>query len=172
MSTHSCSWCQKSFDSGFKLGGHVSLCRSNPNYKPRRRHVGPIGPNPGLSATIRAKVANGTWHTSFSKKRIKEYRGSKFDGTWELKLAMWFDSKGIPWERNTRRFPYTFEGVERTYVPDFYLPAANCFVEVKGWRVPKDEAKWSQFPETIIVFSGADLESLGIDVGHFRDWRK
>ena len=130
------------------------------------------GQSSKLKASIEKKIKEGTWHTSFSKKRIKEYGGVKFDGSWEMKLAIWFDEHNVKWVRNTESFQYEFEGKTRRYFPDFYLPDIDCFVEVKGWRVPKDEAKWKQFPHRLVTLSGKDLVNLGIDIGSFRDWRK
>lgn len=179
-SSHRLSECKFCHEFVYGLSFHVVMCKSNPNRdvtiaKIAAKNSGITWNNEQrsrLKRRIEEKIQDGTWHNSFSKRRIHEYRGEKLDGTWELKLAMWFDEHGITWERNKRRFPYHFDGKDRWYTPDFYIPAADCYVEVKGWRVPKDEAKWKQFPHTLLTLSGADLHRLGIDVGPYRDWRK
>ena len=40
------------------------------------------------------------------------------------------------------------------------------FVEIKGFKTPKDEAKWKYFPKTeqLKVLFYQDLKNLGIDV--------
>ena len=35
---------------------------------------------------------------------------------------------------------------QRYYTPDFYLPDEDIYIEIKGYKTIKDEAKWSQFP--------------------------
>ena len=120
---------------------------------------------------ISRKIAANEWHNSFSRCRRHTYAGESFDGTWELKLAMLFDSIGMHWQRNKQSFPYTYQGKERHYTPDFYMPDADCYVEVKGWKTPKDEMKWEHFPHTLIVLSGGDLVTMGIDINIRTDWR-
>jgi hypothetical protein len=83
---------------------------------------------------------------------------------------MWFDEHGIHWIRNRISFPYVFEGQARRYTPDFYLPVPDCFIEVKGWKVAKDEAKWSQFPARLMILSGHELTRIGVEIGPFREW--
>lgn len=45
------------------------------------------------------------------------------------------------------------------------------YVEVKGWKTSKDEAKWAAFPRTLIVLSGTDLQKLGLDISVRKDWK-
>ena len=127
-----------------------------------------------LSATlvevINRKIQYGTWHNSFARSRKHIYKGESFDGRWEVKLAIWFDENSISWIRNKRNFPYVFDKPRR-YTPDFFFPHINCYVEVKGWKTSKDEAKWQQFTDKLIVLSGSDLQSLGIDVEVRKDWK-
>lgn len=57
------------------------------------------------------------------------YKGVKFRSKLEAAWAEWFDSKGIEWT-------YEQEGYQLPsgtwYLPDFWLPKAKTFVEVKG----------------------------------------
>ena len=123
-----------------------------------------------LSAIAFDKISNGTWHNSFAKCRRHEYKGERFDGTWELKLAQWFDANNIRWVRNKEKFSYVFDK-PRTYTPDFFLPDIDCYVEVKGWKTPKDEAKWKHFTKNLVVLSGGDLKVLGLDIDVRKDWK-
>lgn len=123
-----------------------------------------------ISVTVVQKIAEGTWHNSFSRSRQHIYKGEKFDGRWELMLAKWFDEHGVRWVRNKKAFPYTFDK-QRSYVPDFWLPDFETYLEVKGWKTLKDEAKWSQFPEALIILSGTDLVELGIQIAVKKDWK-
>ena len=53
-------------------------------------------------------------------------------GSWELKLALFFDLNQIVWTKEIAGFDYLYQDVTRTYFPDFYLAEWNLYVEVKG----------------------------------------
>jgi len=58
------------------------------------------------------------------------YKGIKFRSRLEAKWAVFFDACDIKWE-------YELEGYEidgEKYLPDFYLPELDTYVEVKGQR--------------------------------------
>lgn len=124
-----------------------------------------------ISATVSKKRDEGTWHNSFSRARQHSYANELFHGSWEIKTAMWFDKNHVVWERNKRQFDYVFLEKARKYTPDFFLPEHDCYLEVKGWKTSKDEAKWSQFPDRLLVLSGTDLVNLGIDIVVRKDWK-
>lgn len=85
------------------------------------------------------------------------------DGTWELKVAEYFDQNKINWERNLKRFPYkNLKGTESHYTPDFYLPDFNLYVEVKGYETDLDRCKWRQFPENLEVWKKAKMKELNL----------
>lgn len=117
-------------------------------------------------ATINKKIEEGNWHFSISKRKIVEYKGTNFDSGWEVLYAKFLDENQIKWERNTLQFQYTFEGKNRKYFPDFYLPETKEFIEIKGFKRPRDEAKWSQFPKDLKlkVLLKNDLKALGLKV--------
>lgn len=117
-----------------------------------------------ISETINRKVSEGAWHTSLARRMHINYNGVDLHGKWELRYAQYLDANHIIWERNTKQFPYMFNGKLRKYTPDFYLPETNQYVEVKGYTTQKDLAKWEQFPasETLIVLTKKELKLLGI----------
>jgi hypothetical protein len=115
-----------------------------------------------IAETIKKKIANKNWHVSFSKRRTYERNGIKFHGTWELKYAIWLDEQGIKWIRNETTFPYTFNGKQHQYTPDFFLPDFNLYVEIKGYETEKDRQKWLAFPHTLKILKGSHLKELGI----------
>ena len=93
-------------------------------------------------------------------KHISPIAGEVYlNGTWEYKYALWLDANNIDWRRNTKGFPYTFGGKQRKYYPDFHLLDENKYVEVKGYETEKDKAKWSQFPEKLIVLKKIELNN-------------
>lgn len=71
-----------------------------------------------------------------------EYKGYLFRSRLEARWAVYFDSLGINWE-------YEFEGFEGNgvrYLPDFYLPDNDIYIEIKpNGHDDKDLYKWKEF---------------------------
>jgi predicted nuclease of restriction endonuclease-like RecB superfamily len=57
------------------------------------------------------------------------------DSTWEVACAERLDALGIRWIRNPDlKLKYTTRGRRiRNYIPDFYLPDHDVYIEVKGY---------------------------------------
>lgn len=119
-----------------------------------------------VSNTVKRKVQEGTWHTSLAKKMHYTYKGVDLHGKWELRYAQWMDKNNIKWERCKQIFNYIFNGEQRRYTPDFYLIESNVYIEIKGYKTAKDEAKWSQFPKErkLKILMKEDLQQLGINI--------
>lgn len=85
-----------------------------------------------------------------------KYKGYKFRSRLEARWAVFFDSAQIPWEYEKEG--YTLRTGE-CYLPDFYLPEQNIFVEVKG-EMPNDDymRKLAQFgaeiEKSVLVLNG------------------
>jgi len=64
------------------------------------------------------------------------------DSTWEVAMAARLDELGISWLRDEdMKLEYrTRGGRKRNYIPDFYLPDYDMYIEVKGYWT--DRAKW------------------------------
>lgn len=81
--------------------------------------------------------------------RAQRYKGTVMDSGAEAKFAHLLDQHGIRWIKNTRAFPWK-DGKrrKRQYVPDFYLPDFDLWVEIKGRAYYKNEdrTKWKHFP--------------------------
>lgn len=58
-----------------------------------------------------------------------------------MRVARALDARCVEWQYEPRRF--TLE--DRTYCPDFYLPATDEFWEVKGWFKPYSQETDTQF---------------------------
>ena len=117
-----------------------------------------------VSKTVTRKVKEGKWHTSLAKKMHYNYKGCDLHGTWELKYVQWLDSQNISWIRCKERFEYIFENKKRFYTPDFYLPNKNLYIEIKGFKTKKDDAKWLHFPKKLKVLMKQDFLNLNIAV--------
>lgn len=86
------------------------------------------------------------------------------DSSYELKYAEYLDNNKIKWRRNKDRFEYKWEGKLHYYTPDFYLFEDDLYVEIKGFKTSRDEAKWSVFPKKLKILFAKDLVVLGLDI--------
>lgn len=64
---------------------------------------------------------------------------------WESNLARVFKLHGIKFEFEPRRFDYPIKRGTKSYIPDFYLPATDEWIEVKGWLDAKSKTKIKRF---------------------------
>ncbi len=64
------------------------------------------------------------------------------DSTWEVACAQRLDELGIAWVRDPSiKIQYRDKRLRlRNYIPDFYLPDHDIYLEVKGYWT--DRAKW------------------------------
>jgi len=94
--------------------------------------------------------------------RVKHYhyKGHKLKGKWELATAKWLDSQKIKWENEPHSFEYIWKEETRLYFPDFYLPKHNIYIEVKGYKTKKDEAKWFYFPQRLVIIDHSVINEL------------
>ena len=85
----------------------------------------------------------------------------KMDSTWEVACASKLDMLGVRWDRDkTIRLNYLTRGKrKRYYIPDFYLPDYDLYIEVKGYWTDAAKHKMNDVqarnPVRIII-----LESL------------
>lgn len=66
------------------------------------------------------------------------YNGIMFRSRLEARWAVAFDTLGIRWQYEPERF--AMGGVDKTYLPDFFLPQTKTWVEVKGSLDMVDDA--------------------------------
>jgi hypothetical protein len=64
------------------------------------------------------------------------------DSTWEVACAEHLDDLGVKWNRDpSLKLQYRCKKLRlRNYIPDFYLPDFDIYLEVKGYWT--DAAKW------------------------------
>ena len=83
------------------------------------------------------------------------------DSTWEVACASRLDELGIKWIRDPKmKLGYVTRGRrKRNYIPDFYLPDHDIYIEVKGYwtaaAIHKMKDVQARNPVTIVI-----LESL------------
>jgi hypothetical protein len=97
-------------------------------------------------------VGKGSWHESNIAGRVW------LDSTYEKRYAVLLDNQKIDWQRNSKSFEYVDEnGRTRKYIPDFYLPEAGVFIEIKGYETERDRCKWRDFPYKLNVLFESDI---------------
>lgn len=67
--------------------------------------------------------------------------GRKVQGTWERDFAERLLLEHVEWKRPNKVWLYSVGGIVRRYTPDFYIPTADLFVEIKGFWWGNDRAK-------------------------------
>lgn len=95
----------------------------------------------------------------------------KVQGTWELAYAKWLDSQGIPYDSHRGVIPYTDgRGIKRSYLPDFYLPDTNEFIEIKNrYHYELQKEKWKYIRDCnpdlkIRILFKDDLIKMGVEI--------
>ena len=76
----------------------------------------------------RKKVDNG-------RRFVSGKLGMTFRSNWEIEIAELLHELGIEFEYEPERFYFRAEG--ESYLPDFYLPEYNVWIEVKGYMDKK-----------------------------------
>ena len=87
--------------------------------------------------------------------------------SWEVRFAQVLDELGIGYLYEPEGFPYTSsKGTKHHYWPDFYLPAKNVYVEIKGFMDERSEDTIAgfrkNFPEKnlVVLFSEKEIEEF------------
>tara|TARA_R110002153_G_scaffold1395_3_gene7227 strand:- start:9088 stop:9519 length:432 start_codon:yes stop_codon:yes gene_type:complete len=65
------------------------------------------------------------------------------DSTWEVAMAVKLNELGIKWVRDPKmKLEYRTRGNrKRNYIPDFYLPDLDLYIEVKGYWTDRAKHK-------------------------------
>ena len=96
-----------------------------------------------ISAIMQTKMQN----RYTASKRI-EYKGIRFESSWEYEVAIELDNNNIDWKRPSPLLYLDNNNQQRRYYPDFYLPEYNIYLDPKNDYVKKlDEIKIKQVQE-------------------------
>lgn len=94
-----------------------------------------------LLAKIRIPVTKGPFRAGF-----RDDIGVTVRSGWEANICRWFNHQGIVWEYEPRVFYFdTMRRGARSYLPDFWLPELDIWVEVKGRLKSTDKTKLKRF---------------------------
>jgi len=98
--------------------------------------------------------SKGQWYESPIAGRVY------LDSSYEVRYAKYLDENKIQWKKNTKKFPYVFEDKNLNYIPDFYLIESDEYIETKGYKTDKDEAKWKYFSYKLKILFNNNLKEL------------
>jgi hypothetical protein len=106
-------------------------------------------------------ASNPESYSSGNRGRVKriEFDGKSFQGKWELYFYQWCLRNNVKVDKCNEWFEYEWNGT-RKYFPDFILLDHECYVEVKGYKTDRDDAKWNQFKKKLIVVEKNDIPKL------------
>lgn len=100
----------------------------------------------------------GGYREGSGRSKSGYWKGDFCGSTYELVYWIYCKEHNIPIERNTKRYPYIFEGKEHTYLPDYIVEGK--LVEIKGYTTPLVYAKAAAVPEGIQILTNKDLEPM------------
>ena len=87
------------------------------------------------------------------------YKGYWCDSSYELAWIIYHIDHNIPFQRNTKKFPYIFENRTYNYIPDFLLNDGT-YLEIKGFQSDRTNAKINQFPNQLKVVYPDDMKDI------------
>lgn len=110
--------------------------------------------------SIRAKASGlGGYTRGGGRGKKGWYKGFWCDSSWELAWVVYQLDHGVVFYRNTQRFPYTFEGNKKNYIPDFLLENGS-YVEIKGYRTLQVEEKIKSFPHDLDIIDSERIKPI------------
>lgn len=117
------------------LGNKINNPSKNPEIMKkivanRRSYKGKNNPMYGKPAPKGSGIGKGQY-----------YKNIWLRSSYEVIYAKQLDKQGIKWLYEFRRFNLG----DTTYIPDFYLPDSDTYVEVKGWWRPTAILKFKLF---------------------------
>lgn len=172
-----CPHCGDQFRNPHSLGGHMVMCSDNPNVERTRdriseAHQGTTHPEAvkeQIQESMRRAVQENpaSYATDNVCGRVERLEVKTLNGTttmlhgeWEREVAQFLNRNQIRWTNDVPGFPYSWEGATHQYFPDFYLPNRDLYNEVKGYEREHDRAKWSAFPETLLLIRRGEIKQI------------
>lgn len=133
--------------------------------------------NKGLTKFTNASVMSNSLKQMGRIPDYNKYR-AHYDGPkgkylmrsrWEVAYAEWLDEQNIDWQYEPRWFALGGS----SYTPDFYLPAEDRYVEIKGRMTEENAKKLKKFAErypqiNLTVLQRAELTAIGLLDKHCR----
>jgi len=115
------------------------------------------------SCASRLNWKNKDYRNSMACGRKIRYNGIAMRSSYEIKFAYFLDLSGIKWLYESKAFDLKHS----TYIPDFYIPEWDCYIEIKGWWRKDAKEKFRLFKKqylktNIVIINKNKLEKLGV----------
>lgn len=155
-----CSFCSKEYTIN-QIKNHERSCYFNINKKPG------IGPGKCLDPLKEIerkqklrehalKTGLGGYIKGSGRGKKGRYKGYWCDSSWELAWVIYNLDHNIKFERNWKKFPYTYNGKNYNYSPDFRM--GDIYIEIKGYETAQTKAKKEQFSGKITTLYEEDMK--------------
>lgn len=134
------------------------------------------------SASRRAVLRNLDPNDKFKSgkyvRRPCQYSGPKGNiimrSSWEVRFARDLDNLGLDWQYEKHRFMYMIESDAHYYIPDFFIPVYNLFVEVKpyyaidSWVISKCDS--ISAPYDILLVCEHNWEEILVEIKSLEEY--
>lgn len=172
-----CPHCGKRFENSRSLGGHMVMCSENPDVEQTRAWISEAHRGKTHPEAVKGKIQESMKRAvqehpaSYTADnvcgRVERLEVETLDGTlttlhgeWEREVAQFLNRNQIHWTNDIPGFPYSWKSSTHQYFPDFYLPDQDLYIEVKGYERERDRAKWSAFPETLLLIRRGEIRQI------------
>ena len=120
-------------------------------------------PNPFQVPQFQEKINETRKRNQKDNKLV--YKNIVMRSSWEIKYAQYLDENNIKWEYESKIF--RLDKLNKSYIPDFYLPKTNEYIEIKGYMRPEAQEKINQFKNQynevkLTILFEQDLKQLGV----------
>lgn len=184
LGSFDCEYCGKNFTSKQGLNGHRQ--RSHIRIIDQKKFW-KIGLTNKLEMAARGEISISYPHSEETKQRLSilacerlsknskytknvEYSpGVILESSFEVRTAEILDKLGVEWIKVRKGYVWNDNGKTRRYIPDFYLPAYDVFLDPKNdYLIKKDKTKIESAMSLnnirVIVLSDAQINHENISV--------
>ena len=150
-----CEFCGKLFNNAHGYSGHKQRSHTQREKQseygskgtPKRIELGSIGvglyshSDETKDKLSRIACERLSKHSKYTQNT--EYKpGVILESSYEVRVAEILDKLGVEWERIRKGYIWDDNGKNRRYIPDFYLPKQNIFLDPKNdYLIKKDKRK-------------------------------
>lgn len=166
---------------------NLRIANSKPRSEEHRQKLGAVHKGKPSWNNGLTKFTNASVRSTSEKQigRVPDYNKYRahYDGPkgkllmrsrWEVAYAEYLDRQGTEWQYEPRWFNVgggAWTGI--SYTPDFYLPATDEYIEIKGRLTQENANKMQAFRVAypgikLTILSGAELTALGLIDKHRR----
>jgi hypothetical protein len=157
LGIYNCNECCKQFNSSQALAGHTQRSHI---LKDKQKEYGKKGILQKLEMAARGEISLSYPHSEETKDRLSiiacerlskhskyskntEYKpGIILESSFEVRTAIVLDSLNVKWIKVRKGYVWNDNGKTRRYIPDFYLPDYDIFLDPKNdYLIKKDKKK-------------------------------